>query len=208
VGVPTCGNVDQVNYIGHLQLEQNTFPTSRIVTTATAETRATARLLISNDENERALWGPFGGFKCKVRPEWDASDVASDNKTIYWCQHDADNHEWLYYDGANTRWVLERKVATNTYRATYTHSPVAGTSYAIGARWTGSAGELGLTAFTASVFVDGAKGTDVVTSAAPTEAADVDLERGSAGSDTYTLDSQIWDIIFYQYVPTDEEMAR
>jgi hypothetical protein len=66
---------------------------------------------------------------------------------------------------------------------------------------------LDLTNFTASIFVDGTKGTDIVTSAAPTEASSPNMEIGSKSTGEF-WDGQIRRIHSLQYVPSDAEAAR
>jgi len=208
VGIPTAtGVAAQENICGHVQIEQAKFVSSRILTEAAIKTRENDILLVSNNSTARSWNNAQGAFPCEVIPGWDAADVNTENKTVIFVGHDADNWEWLYYDGTNARWVFERKVATTIYRAIFAATPTRGTAVKIGARWTGSNGELDLTNFTASIFVDGVKGTDVVTVAAPTEADTVDIEFGNKSEAEY-FDGQMRLFHSFQYVPTDLEMKR
>ena len=208
VGVPSAtGTVDQVNYVGHVQWEAKRYPTSRILTEAAAVTRAESRLLISNDNGARTWNNAQGAFVCEGSPEWDDADIGAGIHTLAAIVYDAQNYEWLYYDAGTGNVVFERLVATVSFKAVLAWAPVAGTVATIMARWTGSNAELGLTAFTSSVFVDGVKGTDVVTGAAPTEDTPANLEIGSA-EDTDRWDGQIRLLHSYQYVPSDAEAQR
>lgn len=207
VGIPTTGTAGQVNYLGLVQIERQKFPSSAILTETAGVTRAVDRLLVSNNSSGRCWHNTRGTGKATVKPEWDAADVTAQNKTVVYVGHDANNYEWVYFDGANARWVFERRVAGTIYRAVKGASPVRGTAYALGWRWTSSEGELGLTNFTASIFVDGVKGTDVATTAAPTEVATVNMEVGSKAAAEH-FDGNIYYFELIQLPFTDAEMAR
>lgn len=174
---------------------------------AAAGGRAQDRGYWSNHSAGRTFCAARNSMRFEVTPDWNAAAVTTLNLTVAYIYHDANNNAWLYFDGANARWVLALRVAGSTYLATKAHSPVAGTRYIIGARVTGSHGELGLTPFTASIFVDGVKGTDVVAGAAMTEAASSTFDIGTkAGTDPFR--GCIRRRISRQIVLTDIEMAR
>lgn len=161
---------------------------------------------VTNNTGARVLNAAFGAFQAEV-----LLDAVSGSaiQTVDFGYHDANNHHWTYWDGANGRWVAEVKVAGSTYRATKSASPSSVTWYQIARRWTGSNGELGLAPYTLSLFVDRVKGTDAVASGVITEAGTSSVyigSRNSAGTDI--LNGQIRKIHSYQYVPTDVEMAR
>ena len=207
VGIPTTGTAGQINFLGHAQFEKQRFASSAILTQAAIVTRAVDQLLISNATGARAFPATRGTGKVTAVPLWDAADVTTVNKTVVYVGHDANNYEWVYFDGANARWVYERKVTSSIFRAVAAASPVRGTAYALCWRWTSSEGELGLTNFTASIFVDGVKGTDVATGAAPTEASSPNMEKGSkAAAEHFDGNLYAWDIV--PFVLTDAEAAR
>lgn len=190
--------------VSAILLEDGTVPSwAPILNAATATTRAAD----SYHWGQEVWDGSFGAFLCKVIPAWDPAMIGNTNKTVFRVSHDASNWEWLYYDGTNDRWVFERRVAGVTYRATYNHTPIKFTEYRIGCRFTGSQGELDLTDFTASMFVDGFSQTDVVTGAAPTPASSFFLELGSNGGAEH-FDGILWLFRITPYVPHDEEMTR
>lgn len=207
VGIPpTGGTAGQVNHCYHVQWERNRYATSTIPTEAAIVTRAADKLTISNPSNAPA-WPPDRGtFRIKVVPGWDAADVTTVNKTVAYVLHDADNYDWLYFDGPNARWVYERKASGTIYRATKAHSPVAGTTYTMGARWTSDVGELGLANRTLSIFVDGVTGTDVA-AAALAIVTNATLEFGSkAGAEN--LDGNLWAFEITQQAISDAAVAR
>ena len=204
--IKTSQPVGTVAHIHHVQVEDGEYETSRVITEAASVARAADQLLVSNNTAARSFNNAQGTFACEVIPEWDQSTITAD-KTVFYVSYDANNYEWLYYESAGNQWVFERKVATTIYQATASANPVQGTTYKLVARWTGSNSEEDLTAFTASVFVDGVKGTDVVTGAAPTESATNNLEMGSkAGSTSFSGNIRL--IHSYPYVASDVECKR
>jgi hypothetical protein len=116
------------------------------------------------------------------------------------------DHDALYYDASAGAWVFERKVGVTTYQATKTASVTRGTAVKLAARWTGVEAELDLAAYTISVFVDAAKGTDA-TSAAPTFTSPETLHRGHDGSKAKHANGIIREVRIFPYAPTDEEVA-
>jgi len=206
VGIPTTGQAGQVNHVFHVQLEQKRFVTSTIATETVKYTRAADKLTWSNNSACRAWIAQHATFRGRVRPWWDAADVATVNKTIFYVGHDANNYDWLYFDGPNARLVYERKAAGVTYRAVKAWSPAAETEYKVAARCTGSNAELDLTAYTLSVFIDGVKGTDVV-AAALVELGTSDVEVGSKAAAEH-LDGNLWGYEFIQYCLNDGAVAR
>jgi hypothetical protein len=144
-----------------------------------------------------------------VTPDWSSADLAStEDQYIYWMETNGGaDHDALYYDASAGAWVFERKVGASTYTASKTASVTRGTTYAIASRWTGVEAELGLTAYTVSVFVDGVKGTDA-TSAAPTFTSPEVLYRGSDSSFAKHINAAVREVRILPYAPTDEEIAR
>ena len=168
--------------------------------------RAAPRYKLTNNTANRTWLAAQGGFVCEVY--LDAVSGAA-KQTVAYAYHDASNWHHVYWDGPNARWVFEVRAAGTTYRATKSASPSANTVYQIGARWTGSNLELGATAYTLSVWVDRVKGTDAVAAAAMTETASAFIDFGSkAAAGTEQLNGQIRKMHVFQYVPSDEEMAR
>lgn len=168
--------------------------------------RAANRYYWTNNSGKRTLNAAQGSFGCEVRLEAVSGAV---NQTVAYCYHDASNWWWVYWDGANGRWVFEIRQAASTYRAIKSASPSSGTVYQIGARWTGANGELDVDPYTLSIWVDRVKGTDVVAGGAMAEQASSNFDFGTkAAADTDDLNGAIRKIHSFQYVMTDTEMAR
>lgn len=207
VGVPSANGVaGQINHLYHVQVEKKNFVTSAILTDTAIATRAADKLTIDNPSNAPA-WPPERlTARCKVIPGWDAADVATVNKTVFYVEYDSSNYDWLYFDGPNARWVYERKAAGVTYRAVKAAVPVAGTQYDLAARATSDLGDLGLPNYTLSIFVDKVKGTDV-TAAALVVATSSSLEVGSKAA-AENFDGNIWAQEVTQQALTDAQVAR
>lgn len=169
---------------------------------------AAPRYYVTNNTGERTLNAAQGTFFCEVNL---AAVSAVANQTVAYCYHDASNWWWLYWDPvtATDRWVFEIRAGGSTYRAIKETTPSSATWYRIGARWTGSNTENGVSAYTLSIFIDGVKGTDAVAGAAMTEVASSNFDFGSkAAAGTDQLNGQIRKIHSLQYVMTDTEMQR
>jgi len=168
--------------------------------------RAAPRYYVTNNSGKRTLNAAQGSFVCEVNL---AAVSGAANQAVAYCYHDASNWWYLYWDGPNARWVFEVRQAGSTYRATKSATPSSATWYQIGARWTGSNGELGASPYTLSVWVDRVKGTDAVAGGAMTEAASSNFDFGSkAAAGTEQLNGQIRKIHSFQEVMNDTEMAR
>lgn len=168
----------------------------------------------SQDDGGRVWNAAQGRFQCEVNL---VAVSGAANQTVAYCYHNASNWAWIYWDGANTRWVFEIRSAGTTYRATNSVAPVAGEACQVGVRWTGSNAENGDAAYTASIFVSGLtgdglvmfKGTDVNFVAAMAQAITSTLwigTKGGAGIDP--LNGSIRKILSSQEVYTDTEMMR
>ena len=205
----------QQNLWGHVQLERETVaPTTagtwvggEILTEAALVTRNASKLTISNNTAARCWNAAQGAFVCEVIPQWSTAELGNKNATIAWIDFGASNWVWYGYDGVNDRFFAEIRAGGTTYRAFKSTTLVAGQVYVFGARHTGSNGELDLTPFTLSVFIDTVKGTDVVMAAAVTETATSDLEIGSKAALEH-FNGVVRLAHSYQWVPTDSEMAR
>ncbi len=199
---PSSGTAE----VGHAQTEEGRYPTSRILTEGATVTRAAASREYAWTTATRLLLAAQGGLALAVQTEWDAAEVPSGRRTLLSLVHDADNGLWFGWD-ATDGLVLEIEVAGTTYTASTPWSPVAGTTYRVGAFWCSSRGELGNTAYTLNVCLDGVLGTADVAAASMTEAASGDLEVGSlAGADHW--DGGWRELRTVQYVPTAGELGR
>src|SRR5260221_2912302 len=173
-GLPTAGAVaGQVNHLYHVQIEKKNYATSAIVTEATVVPRSADMLTVSNNTSARSWPEDWGTFRCKSRPWWSTSALPAGAKmTLAYVQHDANNYDWLYYDQASASFKFERKAGGVTYTATKAVTLTAFTTYNVACRWTSTFAELGLPAFTLSLFVwaggtsgAGSKGSDATAAA-------------------------------------------
>jgi len=168
--------------------------------------RAASRYYVTNNSGSRTLNAAQGSFQCEVNL---AAVSGAANQTVAYAYHDASNWWWVYWDGANARWVFEVRQAGSTYRAIKSTTPSTSTWYQIGARWTGSNAENGDAAYTLSIFFDRVKGTDATAGGVMSEAASSNFDFGSkAAAGTDQLNGQIRKIHSYAYVLTDTEMQR
>lgn len=198
----------QVNHIYDVQFEENPYPTSRILTQSATVTRADDEFYYSNTKSNRT-WYPIRGTAfAVVIPEWDSADLPSGaKKTVFYVEYDSNNKDHVYYDEASGAWKFVRTLGGTDYPASNTSTVTAGTEYKIGVRWTSDEGELGLTSYTHSIFVDDTKGTDDDTGGAlPDESALLQIGRSAA--DTDMLDAYLQHIYTTPQCLTDNEIAR
>lgn len=160
----------------------------------------------SNNAGFRTYEGARNTTRWEATPRLSTAGAAGLLLTLFYVPH-ASDYAWCYYDGSNARWVFELRIGGVVTRALKSASIVANTRYVIGTRTTGSNGELGLAAFTQSVFVDGVKGTDAVAAGAMTESATSNLYVGSKNT-TDPFRGCIRRRISRQMARTDIEMAR
>lgn len=206
--LPTGGTAGRISHLYHLQLEKGTFPTSRIVTDGAAVTRVKTQLSIAVPAAQKIYNPALGFIDCEVVCDWSSSDLGStEDMYVFWMTTNAGaDHECLFYDASAGAWVFEKKVGASTYQATKTASVTRGTAVKLSARWTGADGELDLTNYTLSLFVDDVKGTDV-TAAAPTFSAGGEtLYRCSDSSFAHQLNGALRELRIRPFAPMDEEI--
>lgn len=197
----------RICHVYHAQVEVSSHATSRIVTDGAAATRGKSRLLIGNNSGTRCVNAAQGTLLAEVIPDWATADIGNTNRGIFYAYHDASNYLLVQYNGTSDRFefLLRRSGTTVTaYKAT---TVVAGTAYKIAARWTGVEAELDLAAYTASIFVDGVKGTDATAAGTMTETGTANLEVGSTG-DAENWGGAIRRRLSRPYPMTDAEIGR
>jgi hypothetical protein len=163
---------------------------------------------------KRCYRGAFGAWYCQTRTYWDYDEVAGEIKTVYYAEWDADNWDWVRYNGTEERWEFVRSVASVEYTA-----HIAGTPQRICddknnalicddlyVQWIGAAGEQGLAPWTIRIGLNGAWGNGVV-AAEPQETDAADLEIGSADNADH-FDGQIRIRQIYQWCPSMFEMKQ
>ena len=174
---------------------------------AAAGARAVDRGYYSNNAGARTWCAQQMSARFEVTPDWNGGSAPAVNMAVAYVHHDANNYAFVYYNSMDRKWYFAQNVAGTPLITGVAHTPAAGTRYVIGVRCTGSRGELGLAPYTASIFVNGVKGTDVVHAAAMTEAATSTFDIGSAAG-TVPFRGRIRRRISRQIVLTDTEMAR
>jgi hypothetical protein len=195
--------------LGHVQIEQNRWASSRIVTSSSTITRAADALYVSNDAGARTWNREYGSFKCQIIPNWNSADLAAGTtKSIIQIYYGATDYDAIYYWSTEGRWYFHRRVSSSNYYAYSVNSVIRGTTYDMGARWTSDEGELGLTDYTHSIFVDGVKGTDGTCGGSPPAAASANFNIGRFDAASYYADASIRYLDAVPAVLSDEEMAR
>jgi hypothetical protein len=197
----------RICHVFHAQVETATHATSRIVTDGAAGTRAKSRLLIGNGTGVRCVNAAQGTLLAEVVADWATADIGNTNRGIFYAYHDASNYLLVQYNGTSDRFEFLLRRSGTTVTAYKSQTVVKGTAYKIAARWTGVEAELGLSAYTASLFVDGTKGTDATAGGVMTEAGTANLEVGS------TADAENWGGAIRRrlsrpYPMSDEEIGR
>ncbi len=202
------GTAGRIARVYHAQIEDKAWATSRIVTTATPYTRALQTYSVTNTAGKRPISSTCGTYLAQVEPLFTAADALAGGTDLYLLDmtYDASNWFRVYYDVSAGNLLFEIRAAGTTTTATKAWSPVRGTTYKIAARWTSSAGELGLTARTHTIFIDGVKGTDATRAGDPSHSS-ADMYRGgnSAGA---ACNSSYTRHLLTQVVLSDAEVSR
>jgi hypothetical protein len=197
----------QTNYVYNVQVENARYATSPILTNTTSAAR-TADDLTYTDTSTAYHWHPsHGTLSLHARFHWNSTDLESgDTKYIWHGTYGASEIRIWYQNGTLT---FRRTYSGINYDATYATAITRDTWYQLAFRWTGSAGELGLTAGTQSVFVNKVKGTDVVGPSSPshTYPGTIRVGRSSSASSTY-MDGWIKNLRLTPLVHTDTEIGQ
>lgn len=202
------GTASRTHRIYHAQVEDKAWATSQIVTGAATYTRALETYTITDTTGKRALNSTGGTFLCAVIPEYTAADALAGGTDLYFFDltYDASNWFRLYYDVSAGNLLFEIRTGGTTTTASSAWSPTRGTTYKLACRWTSADGDLGLTARTHSVFVDGVKGTDATRASDPTRtSATLYIGGNSAGA---ACNSNMSRILFTPERYTDAEVSR
>ncbi len=129
-------------------------------------------LSISNAANYRTCFGARGSVVFEFTPWWSTSHLrAGQTVTLWHVYHDTQNELRIFYDQATASMVFRLRRAGTNYDATKAVTLTRLARVRVGARWCSPEGEHGLPAYSVSVFVGGAKGTDATAAGAMTEQA-------------------------------------
>ena len=202
------GTSGRISHLYHAQVEVGAFATSRIVTDGAAVTRERSELSHPVTTAAKIYDPALGTFFCEFTPEWSSADLATGYANVFFATTNGGaDYDVLYYSFASGQWAFSRRVGGSTYSAILTASMTRGTAVRLAACWTGVEGELSLSAYTVSVFVNGTKGTDA-TAVAATFASPETLYRGSNSSLASHANGAIRSVHIFPYALTDEEIAR
>jgi hypothetical protein len=201
-----AGTSGRKAWVGHFQIEPDQL-SSRIICDGSTVTRNKTETTYGITTAAKNYDPALGTFWCEVIPEWNSADISADKVVYYMTTNGGADYDKLIYQQANARFAFVRKVGVSTYTAYKATTVTRGTKYAVAARWTGSGGELGLSNYTLSCFVNGVKGTDQ-TSAAPTFTSPETLHMGQDSSAANQFHGIVRDRRVYPYALTDAEIAR
>jgi hypothetical protein len=174
---PSGGTASRQNFLYYADIIESVWAPTPIMTTTATVTSGADTYTISNNSAARC-WPNMrvtAGFR--VVPLWSSANLTTGLHTVFAVVHDANNHEWVYYDGSVGAWKAEVKAGGTLTTATLTAAVVAGQTYDVVYRRVSTVGELGLAAHTFILQVNGVQ-TSAVANAAPTEAATCNLEIG------------------------------
>lgn len=211
VGIPTAtGVAGQINYLAHVQLEKNPYPTSRIPTTTTTVTRAATDLRISNNHDQWTYTphaeDPITGFH-EFQAEWNSTDLASGaTREIWRAQFDANNLGRIFYQQTTGTLRYREVVAGVTQEATFTTAIVRGQWYKVAFRRVSTAEEYDNPAHTISIFVDGVKGTDGTSAALGAVASENTMYVGQTNGGANHADAVMRRFRFMPVALSDDEI--
>jgi hypothetical protein len=194
--------------IGHVQLENRPWASSRVKTSGTLTPSKVDRLACSNDFGVRAWNVDHGVARVTVAALWSSADVASGGYlfTALWLPFDASNWIWLRYEGAAGEWKFTRCRAGASSTNSLAAAVTARTPVEVVVRWCGANGELGLDPYTQSMFVDGTQADNVTAAGHPLEALASTLDVGSGNGGV--LAGAIQALTVTQQVLSDSECKR
>lgn len=202
------GNTGTAYNLQHVQLEAGPYRTSRIVTEASAVTRAADSLAIDNASSlDQRIW-PVDKFTTKIvfTPWWSQSSL-DEAKVFCELYHDANNSIRVGVAFGDLRFqYIHGGTTENT--AFLSSSLAADTEYTIVIRRCSNQLEYGNADGQLTVFLDGVKGgTEDSTGTDLTESADSKLYIGQLNDGTLIADGWIKEIKVSPVVYSDEEIA-
>lgn len=209
VGFKAGCTANSTAYLYHCQIEASRCVSTRIVTAAATYTRVKSQWSQPVATGTKFYDPALGGLFVQYLPEVNSADLASGTKLYLWYMttNGGADHDACLYNVTNGRFEFERKVGASTYTAYKTATLTRGTRVAVGCRWTGVEAEWGLPQYTASIFVDKVKGTDVTT-AAPTFTSPETFYRGQDSAAANQCNGALREWRFFPRPPHDDEMGR
>lgn len=174
---------NQIWAYAHVQQEIGRWPSSRMLTDDVVMPRDLDVFARANAASPLRSF-PTGIFTelDVICPEWAYNDSSTYTFMLRCVVYDASNWVKVFFTASTGLWTLQVRVAGTSHNATAPGTHAAGDVVTIGRRLTGGQGELGLPAYTASIFVNGAKGADAACGAFPTASGSPALYIGNDGS--------------------------
>lgn len=205
-----------ISHVYHMQWEKGRWASSWIVTDAAEVPREPNRLTFESEAEPHVWLVDRGTCTFRLRTHWDRGDITAlgVNLALLRLEHDGalvHNREIVRYEPATGRIAFDRGAGGDAPAAAFKEivSATRGVEYKVAVRWCSEKGELGLPAFTQSVFVDGVKGTDAAIARVPIPGATVRIYGGwtplAAGLEPGV---EISDLNVYAYPVPDEEIPR
>lgn len=204
--IPSGGTAGRQNRIAHVQLGNETWYSSRIVTDDAAVTTAEDIVTYENNSGKRSQAAAQGSMRVTFIPSFNSSELAPGTYIFWNDYHDANNFEYLAYLLPSAAWWYVRSRAGVTTQATFAGAALQGVPVKLGTRWTGVAGEWGLAPYTQSIFVNGVKGVDAVAAGPINETATASLTIGGSPGGNRAL-GRLAEIDFSPFVLSDDEFV-
>jgi hypothetical protein len=152
-----------ISHFYHLQIEEGRSATSPILTDGATVTRNKDTFTIENVTGKRVQEGSLFTAKWVGVPNFNGAEQAAGTTRILWETFvDADNYLRVFWSQSDGGFVFRVRRSAVTYDAIKTVTVTRGTAYKVVAQLSSAAGEEDLTAFTARIFVNDVKGSDVV----------------------------------------------
>ena len=195
--------------IGHVQIEDGSFPSSRIVTEASSVTRLADLLTWENSPSlAQRIW-PVDKFTAKIvfTPEWNQSDLTA-NRVLLELYHDNSNLLRVTATTANTLGFFYIHGGTTETASYASASLAADTEYTVVIRRCSDQLEYGNADGQITIFLNGVKGgTQDATGTDLTEAAAGVLNAGMANGGVNLLYGWLKEIRVSPVVFSDAEIA-
>lgn len=137
VSLPSGGTADRTWRVGHVQLEEGYWRSSRIVTDAAVETRAADVITVENDKDGYVtLPNKRGSWTWDFETLWSSANLPAGMQRYFKSlPYDANNGWSLYYE-AGTGLVFKARAGGVDVTAIADVAIVAGTRYRAAVRWT------------------------------------------------------------------------
>lgn len=200
------GAASRIDRVFRVQFEYD-YPTSGVVSDATATTRDADIYILENHVGHRTFDTTRGTGFATVIPEWYSWNVpAGGVRVIVEAYFDANNWMRVAYEEAYSGWVFRVKAAGTEYTAFKAQTVMRDVAVNIRWRWISSEIELGLAARTIDIFVNGVKGLAAVPAAACAMTDEAYVYIGHNNAMANHLDGYIRDYDISPFCLADSEL--